>query len=318
MRISNTWKARLNAGQGYARRGGFVALVVFSSISGIAEVKRFIFPAPPPPIVSVSQSVINESDRVKAFASACVESLLSGSIATGGANLDRCYPDGRKYTPAAAGAKIVSDAKPQATKYGPSTDDVSLYSVKIQVSEQLYPGGPKTPATYQIAVSVYQHTGLQAIDKIARLNPDPPGAYIALGYPVTIEARKPDSTELTPLFTTLSGFATAYLTHAGSLDRFTTTNSGITPVAAYSEAVVTAAQSATPAPDNPPDNADLAVHIDVTVRRSDYSQETLSYPLSLRASGGSWFVAQIDALPAVMDLTPTPAPAPAAATAATQ
>lgn len=309
MKITNTWKRRITAGTGHARRGGFVALVLFSSISGIAEVKRLVFPAPPPPIVSVSQSVINESDRVKTFAADCVESLLSGTI-TAGTDLSRCYPDGRKYTPA-SGAKIVSDAKPKAIKYGPTTDEVSLYSVKVLVSEQLYPGAPKTPATYQIPVSVYQHTGLQAIDKIARLDPDPPGAYIPLGYPVTIEARKQDSSELTPLFTSLAGFATAYLTNAGGLDRYTTANSGIAPLGAYTEATVTAAQAETTPPDTPADNAELAVHIDVTARRSDYSQETLSYPLTLRAGGGSWFVAQIDAMPAVSDLTPTPAPAPA-------
>lgn len=309
MKLSNTWKHRISVGSSVGRRAGFAALVLFSSISGVAEVKRFMFPPPPPPMESVSQSVVNESDRVKAFASQCIESLLSGTITTG-TDLSRCYPDGRKYTPAAPGSKIVSDAKPQAIKYGPSSNDTSLYSVKVQVSEQAYPGAPKTPATYQLTVGSYHGTGFQAIDKIARLQPDPPGAYIPLDYPVTIEPREPNSTELTPLFTSLSGFATAYLTTSGGLDRFITPNSGITAVAAYSEATVTAAQAQTAAPDNPPDNAELAVHIDVSARRPDYSQETLSYPLTLRASGGSWFVAQIDAMPAVADLTPTPAPAP--------
>lgn len=312
MKLSNTWKRRIGVGGSIARRGGFAALVLFSSISGLAEAKRFVFPPPPPPIVEESRSVVNESDRVKAFASDCIESLLSGTI-TSGTDLSRCYPDGRKYTPAVPGSKIVSDAKPQAIKYGPSNDEVSLYSVKVQVSEQLYPGAPKTPAVYQLTVSAYQHTGLQAIDKISRLQSDPPGAYIALNYPVTVEPRKPDSTEFTPLFTSLSGFATAYLTNAGGLDRFTTANSGITALAAYSEATVTAAQAESEAPENPPDNFELPVHIDVSARRPDYSQETLSYPLTLRASGGSWFVAQIDAMPAVTDLTPTPAPAPASA-----
>ncbi|MGC7304372.1 hypothetical protein RA993_23360, partial [Mycobacteroides abscessus subsp. abscessus] len=75
---------------------------------------------------------------------------------------------------------------------------------------------------------------------------------------------------------------------------------------------VTAATADTTPADNPADNAELAVHIDVSARRANYSQEALSYPLTLRASGGSWFVASIDAIPVLGALKPIPAPAPTA------
>ncbi|SLJ66931.1 Conjugative transposon protein TcpC [Mycobacteroides abscessus subsp. abscessus] len=311
MKISNAWKKRLSAGGNIGKRVGFVALVAFSSISGLDAAKRYIWPPEEPPIVPITQTVINESDRVKGFAIGCVESLLSGSIIPG-VDIANCYPDGVKYTPAGAGSKTVTGGKAVATKFGPSTDDISVYGVQVIVDEQSYAGAPKTTAKYQITVSVYQHDGLQAVDKIGTIPLGPPGAYLPLGYPVDVPRNQPNSTELTPLFSSLQGFATAFLTNAGGLDRYTTPDSGITALGTYTLATITAAAADSTPADNPADNAELAVHIDVSARRPDYSQEALSYPLTLRASGGSWFIASIDAIPVLGQLKPIPAPAPTA------
>lgn len=303
------WKKRLSVGATIGKRVGFVALVAFSSISGIDAAKRYIWPPEEPPIVPTTQTVINESDRVKGFAIGCVESLLSASIIPG-VEIASCYPDGIKYTPAGSGSQTVTGGKAVATKFGPTSGDISVYGVQVVVDEQSYAGAPKTTAKYQITVSVYQHDGLQAIDKIGAIPLGPPGAYLPLGYPVDVPRNQPNSTELTPLFSSLQGFATAFLTNAGGLDRYTTPESGITALGSYVLATVTAATADTTPADNPPDNAELGVHIDVSARRANYSQEALSYPLTLRASGGSWFVARIDAIPALGELKPIPAPAP--------
>lgn len=305
MKISNTWKGRLNSATTAGRHIGFAALVATSSISGVSLTWRFFFPPPPPPITAISRAEINETDRVKSFAAQCVEALLSANTNT---DITRCYPDGHKYTLPTTATMTVSNAKPQATKFGPATATIRIYAVKVDVDEQPYPGAPKTPAKYQISVAVYENSGLQVLDKIARLQPDPPGAYLPLGYPVTIDKTLPNSSELTPLFALLTGFANAYLTPAGGLNRYSTADSGITPVGDYAAATVTAAQAADTAPENPPDNTELAVHIDLAARRPDYTQVQLAYPLTLRAVGGSWFVARIDALPVLADTTPTPAP----------
>ncbi|VBA62387.1 conjugal transfer protein [Mycobacterium attenuatum] len=311
MKITNTWKRRLHTAGTAGRHIGFAALVATSSISGVSQAWRFFFPPPPPPIAAISRAEINETDRVKSFAAQCVEALLTSNTS---ADITRCYPDGHKYTLPTTAAMTVSNAKPQATKFGPATATVRIYAVKVDVDEQPYPGAAKTPAKYQLPVAVYQNSGMQALDKIARLQPDPPGAYLPLGYSVAIDKSPPNSTELTPLFALLTGFANAYLTSAGGLNRFTTTDAGISAVGDYAAATVTAAQAAETPPENPADNTQLAVHIDVAARRPDYSQVLLAYPLTLRALGGSWFVARIDALPVVADTTPTPAPPPVANT----
>lgn len=76
---------------------------------------------------------------------------------------------------------------------------------------------------------------------------------------------------------------------------------------------MTAAQADNTPPDAPSDNNELATHIDVSARRSDYTLVSLSYSLTLRSVGGTWFVAQIDAIPLLADATPTPVPTTAVA-----
>lgn len=321
MNISKVWKNRIGLSWNLIRRGGFIALVVFSAISGIGWTWRFIFPPEPLPLVPTARSVVNDADPVKTFAEGCVESLLSG-IATAGTDLVRCYPDGRRYTPAAGGSLLISNAKAKRTKWGPSTDTVAIYAVQVVVDQQVAPGAAKVKANYQIPIAVYQGTGLQAIDRISAVPDDPPGAYLPLGYPVSIPRNKannpnnPNSapTDVSPMWSMLNGFAAAYLTPLGGLDRYVVRGAPIAALGRYSAypspPVVTAVLADVMPPDDPPDNAILAVHIDVSARRPDYSQENLSYPLTLRAAGGSWFVDRIDALPVLSDLTPTPVPAP--------
>ena len=305
MKISNTWKHRLTAAGIVSRRIGFVVLVLTSSISGIDKAWHLVFPPAPPPITDLSRTAINDADKVAAFAAECVEAILTASST--GPEQKTCYPDGRKYTLPTSATTAVSEAKPIGIKYGPTTTTSKVFAVKIQLFEQPYPGAPKTSAVYQLPVALYQDTGMQALDKISRLAHTAPGAYLPLGYSVTVDKTLPNSNELTPLYATLNGFAAAYLTAAGGLDRFTTKDSGITPLGAYAATTLTSAQAADTPPQNPADNTELAAHIDVAARRPDYTQQMLSYPLTLRAVGGSWFVARIDALPVLADAEPTPA-----------
>ncbi|ORW31093.1 hypothetical protein AWC17_26075 [Mycobacterium nebraskense] len=306
MKISNTWKRRLTAAGTGSRRIGFAVLVITSSISGFDKAWHLIFPPAPPPITALSRTAINEADKISAFAAECVEAILTA--ATTGPEQKACYPDGRKYTLPTSATTTVSDAKPVGIKYGPTNQTSKVFAVKVQLAEQPYPGAPKTLAVYQLPVALYQDTGMQALDKISRLTATAPGAYLPLGYSVTIEKTPPNSSDLTPLYTTLKGFAAAYLTAAGGLDRFTTTDSAITPLGTYAATTLTGAAAADTPPQNPADNTELAVHIDVAARRPDYTQQMLAYPLTLRAVGGSWFVARIDALPVLADAEPTPAP----------
>jgi hypothetical protein len=300
MRITNMWKRRLTVLGHSASRVAFLVLVASSSINGIALVWQTIFPPEPLPVAAMTRDVINETDPVKAFAENCVKSLLTGTASTA-ANLTRCFPDGRKYELPTTSSMTVSNAATWASKRRPSSNDVAVYSVIVQIDEQPYPSAPPTTAFYQLPVAVYRDKGIQALDRIGRVDAPPPGAYVPLGYSVAIPANS-------PLFTMLSGFVASFLTASGGLERYITSDSGITPVGCYASATLTTAQADSNPPDTLADNTELATHVDVLARRPDYTLISLSYSLTLRSVGGTWFVAQMDAIPVLAATTPTPVP----------
>lgn len=300
MQLNSVWKKRLSLSSRTLRRVVIIVVVATSCINGVALLWRFAFPSEPPAIAGISRTVVNETDAVKAFATMCVTSLLTATTASA-TDLARCYPSGAKYAVPTTNTMIISNAVAWASRRGPTNSDVTVYSVKIALTLQPYPLAPRTMAYYQIPVGVYQDSGFQALDRIGRIEGPPPGAYVPLGYSIPIAAG-------TPLFTMLAGFVTAYLTASGGLDRFTTTDAAITSVGCYASASITIAQAAEQPAATPAQNTELPVHIDVSARRSDYTQEDLSYSLTLRALGGTWFVAQIDAIPVFSDQGATPVP----------
>lgn len=298
--LTNTWKRRLTTSSRGVGRIAVTLLVVSATINGVAVVWRAVFPPAPPPIASIASQVINQVDLAKAFAIDCVTTYLTAST-TQGTDLGRCFPHPDTLSVPTTPALLVSSPTAYASRPHYLSGDVTTYAVVVAVTELAYPTARPTRAYYQIPVSVYRNTGPRALDNLSRVDPPPPGTDPKLGYPVTITAG-------TPLFTMLSGFITCYLTKAPGLERFITTRSGLSPLAGYANATITAAQAVTNPPDNPADNTELPVHIDVAVRRPDYTQITLSYPLTLQSAGGTWFVAQIDALPVLADTTATPVP----------
>lgn len=298
--LTNTWKRRLTASAHGAGRMVLTMLVVSATINGIAVVWRAVFPPPPPPIASIASQIANQADLAKAFAIDCVTTYLTAST-TQATDLGRCFPHADALAVPTTPALIVSSPTAYASRPHDSGNDVTTYAVMVAVTELPYPTARPTRAYYQIPVSIFHNTGPRALDNLSRVDPPPPGSDLKLGYPVTVTAN-------TPLFTMLSGFITCYLTKSPGLERFITTSSGLSPLAGYANATLTDTQAATNPPDNPADNTELLVHIDVSARRPDYTQITLSYPLTLQSAGGNWFVAHIDALPVLADATPTPVP----------
>lgn len=296
--LTNTWKRRLSGAAHGTGRIILAVLVASAAINGIAVVWRAVFPPSPPPIAAIAGQVDHQADLAKGFAIDCVTTYLTAST-TQAADLGRCFPHPDKLSMPTTPALIVSSPTAYTSRPAHPRDDVTTYGVMVGVTEQPYPTARPTRAYYQIPVGIYRNAGPRALDNLARVDPPPPGADLELGYPVTIAAN-------TPLFTMLSGFITCYLTKSPGLERFVTTDSGLRPLAGYANAAITGAQAATNPPNNPADNAELPVRIDVSARRPDYTQIDLSYPLTLRSVGGSWFVAQIDAIPVLADTTPTP------------
>lgn len=296
--LTNTWKRRLSCAARGAGRITLAALVASAAINGIAVVWRAAFPPSPPPIAAIAGQVNHQADLAKGFAIDCVTTYLTAST-TQAVDLGRCFPHPDKLSMPTTPALIVASPTAYTSRPTHPRDDVATYGVMVGITEQPYPTAPPTRAYYQIPVSIYSNAGPRALDNLSRVDPPPPGADLELGYPVTITAN-------TPLLTMLSGFITCYLTKAPGLERFITTDSGLRAIAGYANAAITSAQAATNPPDSPADNTELPVHVDVSARRPDYTQIDLSYPLTLRSVGGSWFVAQIDAIPVLADTAPTP------------
>jgi hypothetical protein len=294
--LSNVWRARLHAGTRGTGQIILAVLVVTSCISGAASLKRFLFPAPPPPI---SFATINRTDLVKAFAVDCVTTYLTAASAQG-TDLSRCFPNASRLTVPSTPALIVTAPTAYAQRTGPDRDNLSTYGVLVGITEQPYPTAVPERNYYQISVGVYGQDAVRALDNLARIDEPPAGADVELGYPVHIPANH-------PVATMLSGFISTYLTSSPGLDRFVTIDSRLKPVKhPYANATVTALQAITNPPDAPVDNYTLSVRVAVSARSAEYAPYDLSYPLTVRASSGNWFVAGIQAVPALADTAPDP------------
>ena len=304
MNVNDVWLRRLGKGRRSLLIGAGIILAVPAVLGGTSTVWSWIDPPAPLPVAEMALDTINSVDPVQAFAVNCTTGVLTATVS--GTDLARCSAPGNPYTLATRTLMTVTNPLAWATKRQVMSDDVTIYTVKVQVDERPYPSASAVTAYYQMSVAVYRGQGMQALDRIGRVAGPPPGAEVPLGYDAPI---KTDS----PLYGVLRGFTTAYLANTGDLSRYTTTDSGITALGTYAKDTTTlvAAQAETTPPDDPQDNTELAVHIDVSAPRADYSKtDELSYPLTLRSVGGTWFVARIDAVPVVADATPTPTPTP--------
>ncbi|MBV0920430.1 hypothetical protein KC238_24540 [Mycobacteroides chelonae] len=322
MKLNKTWEHRLRTSTRGAGRIILGVLVVTSSISGMGTLKDLIFPQPPPPIAQIADKTINAADLVKAFAIDCVTTYLSASSAQG-TDLSRCFPNAGRLTLPATPSLIVSHPAAYARRAGGELDNLRTYGVLVGVTEQEYASAAPVRAYYQIPVGVYGGDAVRALDNLASVDEPPLGADVELGYPVSIADNH-------SIATMLAGFVSTFLTNnpclantgdgtqrecqpAGTLDRYVTTDSGLRPIKApYARATVTGVSAIADPPEVPEDNFLLGVRVTVSVSSSNWTPYDLSYPLKLRASGGSWFVAGIDPVPALADSQPEPAsPGPA-------
>lgn len=320
-KLNKVWKRRLNVGTRGAGRIILGVLIVTSSISGANTVLGWVFPDPPPPIAEIADKTINSSDLVKSFAIDCVTTYLTAASAQG-TDLSRCFPNAAKLTVPSTPSMMVSNPSAYARRHGPDRTNLRTYGVLVGVTTQAYPSASPTRLYYQIPVGVYGGDAVRALDNLAYVDEPPAGVDVELGYPVNIPSTH-------PLAVMLAGFIGAYLSNnpcvggtgegtqvpcrpTGSLDRYITTDSRLRPVKnPYASATVTGVQAITNPPDDAPDNTTLSVRVTVSARSADYTPYDLSYPLTIRATGGSWFVAALDAVPALAESDPEP-PTPSA------
>lgn len=304
MPMTNTWRRRLSAAARNGGRAVLVVLVISASINGLAILWRLVFPAEPPPIAATARTVVNQSNLVESFAIDCVTTMLTASTSRAD-EVQRCFPDSadRAALPVTP-PLIVAAPTAASTVRGDSVGDITTYGVIVAVTEQPYVNGPTTRAYYRLPVTVYGNGAPRAMARPARVDPPPPGAAVELDYPVGLNTES-------AVATVVSGFITCYLTDAPGLERFITTDAAMWPLRAYHSATVTEVRAQRQPEDIPPDHSTLRVWVSVSARAPDYTQTELDYPLTLRASGGAWSVAAVDAVPAMNpDADPVPAPMP--------
>ncbi len=302
MPITNTWRRRLTiAGQSSAKV--VVAILVISAVlNGVSILWRWVLPADTASVAVTARTVGNQSALVESYAIDCVTTLLTASSSRA-AEVARCYPDTSDMALPTTPALLVSAQAASATLMGQTAPDLTTYGVIVAVTQQPYLSAPPVRAYYQLPVSVYAGSAPRAMAKPARRDPPPRGVDLRLDYPVTLTA---DS----PLAAVISGFISCYLTDAAGLERFVTVDAGLGALRAYSAATVSSMRAQQSPAEAPEDRDELRVWVAVSARAADYTTTALEYPLTLRAAGGSWSVAGIDAVPAIDPDTP---PAPAAA-----
>ncbi|WP_204903606.1 conjugal transfer protein [Mycobacterium riyadhense] len=159
---------------------------------------------------------------------------------------------------------------------------------------------PRT-AYYRLPV-VYSNYGLRASALPARVNGPGAGADAPLGYSTAVA-------DTSPAFTTVSGFITSFLTGAGGLERYVTTNSGLLPAADYRSAQVIKLVSNHAPGDHDVPAEGTTVHVLATVNAvtSQYAPLQLDYPIALTVTSGRWSVSGLDYAPLLAqgaELTP--------------
>jgi hypothetical protein len=210
----------------------------------------------------------------------------------------------------AAGSQDVSSLAPaviSATRVwsvvaAGAVGEAALYSVTVSVQERPYASAASSGAFYRVPVSIW-HYQPRALDMPARINDPGPGADVAVttGHPLDAASE---------IYSVVSGFIASYLTAAAPLDRYVLAGSWLTPVGGYRSAVVTAAETDREVPEHPGPGTVVHVRARVTAQTPQFAAVTLSYPLAVKNSGGTWMVADIDLIPPT---TSEPQPAPVTA-----
>ena len=246
-----------------------------------------------------ARSVGNQTALVESYAIDCVTVLLTASSSRA-AEVARCFPNSTDMALPSTSPLIVSAQAASATFVGQTAPDVATYGVIVAVTEQSYTNAPPVRSYYQLPVSVYAGSAPRAMAKPARRDPPPPGVDVALDYPVTI-------TNDAALAAVISGFVTCYLTDATGIERFVTVDSGLGALRAYSTATVSSIRAQQQVAAGPGRGRRAAGVGGGHRRAADYTTTPLEYPLTLRATGGAWSVAGIDAVPAIdPDAPPVP------------
>lgn len=300
--LNKTWQNRIGNSRSAAGRVGQLTVLGLAALAGLHVIWNFLF-SEPPDTISPARTIVNQSAAVSSFAQDFVSVWLTATSTNPGSlaqfisvkSNDLRLPS----TPA-----VVLDAPTvvSVTYLGTAGKDelAEVFGAVVGVTQRPYESAAPTRALYRVPV-LWSKYGPRAIAFPARIGGMGPGADAETAYQQGIGPND-------PVFAVVSGFVNAYLTKAGGLDRYVTTNSRLVSLGdAYQSATVTAlTATATPAR-TPHDGDAVRVLAQVTAVTSQYAPTPLVYPLTLTGVGGRWQVAAIDKAPAMStDRDPVP------------
>jgi hypothetical protein len=304
MPITNTWRKRLHGTGAVVWRGLLTAAIISCSIIAVADIMDWITDQPID-VAGPARSAVNRADAVGAFALGCVERSLTATQAQE-QSLGDCWTTRDQVRLPTTPPVIIGHPRVSAATLQDDIGTGQQWSVVVEISERPYDTATPHDKCYRLPVLWTQY-GLRATAWPGATDCPGPGADIGLGYP----ASPPDTS---PVFTTVAGFITAYLTAAGGVERWVTPESGLLPVADYRSVKVTklVANHATPDRDVPANEATVRVLATVDAVDNQYAPRHQDYALTLQVASGRWSVAAIDRSPL---LARAAEPTPVASTA---
>jgi hypothetical protein len=300
--LNKVWERRLGSTRTSAGRFGQWAVLALAALAGLHVIWNFLFSAPPD-VVTPTRNLINQSAVVSSFAQDYVSVWLTATSTNQGSlaqfvsvrSADLQLPS----TPA-----VVIDAPTvvSVTYAGPAGRDATaaVYSVIVGVTQRPYESAAPARALYVVPV-LWSKSGARAISLPARVSDRGLGADATTNYPGEVDPKD-------PVFALVSGFFNAYLTKAGGLDRYVTSDSRLVSLGdAYQSATVTALSATSQPSAAPRDGETVRALARVTAITSQYAPTELVYPLTLTGVGGKWTVAAIDRAPVMAtDRDPVP------------
>ena len=317
---TNTWQKRIDGTSTLLRRGALYVGLASCSIVAIATIWGWIF-NDPIDVAGPARSAVNRTALVGSYAQDCVTRWLTATAAHQ-QSLHDCWTLRDQMRLPTTPAVIVSSPAVSAVTLVGDTGAAQQWSVVVSVSERPFESATPHTAYYRLPV-VFTNYGVRASALPARVNGPGAGADAPWAYPTQLPVGQLDPKDGgnlptgNPVSDTVSGFIKSYLTGAGGLERYVTTDSGLLPTADYRSAPLAklVANHSSPDHQTPANGTTLHVLATVNAITSQFAPLQLNYPISLTVTSGQWAVSGLDHAPLLADdaeLTPV-APAPAAA-----
>ena len=302
MKVSRTWRGRLDRSQSLVSRLGRPAVLGLAALAGLNLLWQFLFGSPVD-VVGPARTVVNKAAVVSSFAQDFVSVWLTATASDVGVLTGFVAKNtGELKLPTTPAVVITAPTVVAVTLTGVAGKeaDAEVYSVVVGVTQRPYESASPTRALYRVPV-LWSKFGPQAISLPARVGGPGPGAMLPMTYPVALSASD-------PAWVAAAGFMTAYLTAAGGVDRYVTADSLLTGLGGAYQSVALTSVTATDAPPTvPADGESVRVLARVDAVTSQFAPTQLVYPLTLQGVGGRWVIAALDQAPAMSvddDLVP--------------